>query len=137
VALLVAERDKRVKLTVGVAFPSNLLTLTAAHQNDPSYKFQFLDALINQNSTPEETRLRMLASSPLYFCHHLPKTQIHYGQKDEITPASQGQMILNAMKNLALEGNIELFIYPDRNHSNIGDNNPEMEQHIQQFFGEL
>lgn len=137
VALLVAERDKRVKLAAGVAFPTDLLSLTAFHQNDDTYRFQFLDALINKNSTIEETRFKMIASSPLYFCRYLPKTQMHFGQKDEITPASQGQMLLNAMKDAGLESNIQLFIYPDRAHSNIADNNPEMEQRIRLFFDEL
>jgi hypothetical protein len=99
VALLVAERDKRVKAAVGIAFPTDLLSLTVTHQNDPVYRFQFLDALINQNSTLEETRLKMIASSPLYFYHHLPRIQMHFGQNDDITPAAQGQMLLNAMNN--------------------------------------
>lgn len=137
VALLAAERDKRVKLAAGVAFPADLLSLTATHQNDPIYKFQFLNALINQTATLEETRVRMIASSPLYFCQYLPKSQMHFGQDDKITPPLQGQMLFDAMKNLGLENHIELFIYPNRGHSDVADNNPEIEQHIQKFFDGL
>ena len=137
VNLLMAERDKRVKLAVGVAFPADLLTLTASNQNDDTYKFQFLDALIHGSATLEETRIKMIASSPLYFCQHLPKTQIHFGDKDNITPSRQGEMLFNKMKAIGLEAKIELFIYRDRGHSNIGLNNNEMEDRIQKFFQQL
>ncbi|MBO9152822.1 alpha/beta hydrolase family protein [Chitinophaga sp. GCM10012297] len=135
VALLAAIRDTRIKLAAGVAFPSDLIELTASHQNDDTYKFQFLDALINKTATLEETRLKMIASSPLYFCKNLPKTQIHFGAKDVITPARQGEKLLNAMKALGLEDHLELFIYP--NYSHEMGNNPEMEARIKTFFSQL
>jgi dienelactone hydrolase len=137
VALLVAERDKRVKRTVGIAFPTDLLRLTATYQQDLTYRFQFLDALINGTATPEQTRSKMIASSPLYFCSQLPKTQIHFGDKDQITPPAQGQMLGSAMKSLGLQDSIESFIYKDRMHSNIGNDNKEMEERIQRFFHQL
>jgi dienelactone hydrolase len=137
VALLMAERDKRVRRTAAVAFPSDLLGLTATHQQDATYKFQFLDALIAGTSTLEEARTKMIASSPLYFCDQLSKTQIHFGDKDDITPAVQGEMLFNAMKSLGLQDSIELFLYKDRGHSNIGISNVEMEERIQGFFSQL
>lgn len=137
VALLMAERDKRVKLAAGVAFPTELLKLTSTHQNDPTYRFQFLDALINGTATLEETRVKMIASSPLYFCRQLPKTQIHFGEKDNITAAAQGELLLNAMKTAGLQDSMELFIYKDRGHSDIGTGNNEMEERIHNFFSQL
>lgn len=137
VALLMAERDKRVKLAVAVAFPSNLLTQTAGHQNDPTYQFQFLNALINKQATLAQTRLKMIASSPVYFCSRLPKTQIHFGDADIITPAGQGEMLVSAMKDAGKEGNITLFIYKGKSHDNIGFDNNEMQQRIEQFFRQL
>jgi dienelactone hydrolase len=136
VALLMAERDKRVKLAAAVAFPADLIGLTEAHQRDATYEFQFLNALINKSATLEETRIKMIASSPLYFCRQLPKTQIHFGGKDDITPAKQGEMIFNAMKKLALEDSIEFYLYKDLTHYNIS-NNAEMEERINTFFHQL
>lgn len=137
VALLVAERDKRVKRAAAVAFPSDLIGLTAKYQRDPTYRFQFLDALIGGAATLEQTRIKIIASSPLHFCSGLPKTQIHFGDKDQITPAAQGQLLVNAMKSLGLQDRIESFVYSDRTHSNIGTNNNEMEERIQSFFHQL
>jgi dienelactone hydrolase len=137
VALLMAERDKRIKLAVGIAFPSDLLALTATHVNDDTYQFQFLTALIEKRASLEETRRKMIASSPLYFCQQLPKTQIHYGKNDKITPATQGELLLNAMKALSMEDKIDLFIYPGRSHSDIANNNTELETRIHEFFEEL
>jgi dipeptidyl aminopeptidase/acylaminoacyl peptidase len=137
VALLMAERDKRVKRAVAVAFPSDLVGLTATYQRDATYRFQFLDALVAGTATLEQTRTKMIASSPLYFCSQLPKTQIHFGDKDEITPAAQGQLLFSAMKSLSLQDSIELFLYSGRTHTNIGINNNEMENGIQSFFRQL
>jgi pimeloyl-ACP methyl ester carboxylesterase len=136
VALLMAARDKRVKRAAAIAFPSDLLGLTASHQQDPTYRFQFLDALINGGATLEETRTKMIASSPLYFCSELAKTQMHFGEKDDITPALQGQMLFNALP-VGLKDSVKLFIYKDRTHATIGSNNHEMEERIQNFFSEL
>jgi hypothetical protein len=93
--------------------------------------------LINQQVTLEETRLKMIASSPLYFCERLPRTQMHFGEKDDITPAAQGQLLFDAMNNRGLQDKIALFIYPNRGHSDIAQDNHEMEQCIRNFFDEL
>ncbi|HEY8954719.1 alpha/beta hydrolase family protein [Chitinophaga sp.] len=137
VALLMAERDQRVKLAAAVAFPADLLALTAANQHDPTYKFQFLDALINGSATLEETRKKLLAASPLYFCNHLPEIQAHFGDQDNITPPAQGELLRNAMKDAGKEADIGLFIYKGRGHENIGNNNLEMQQRIENFFRQI
>lgn len=137
VALLMAERDKRVKLAAGVAFPSDLLGLTKTHQQDATYQFQFLNALINNSATLEDTRIKMIASSPLYFCRQLPKAQMHFGDKDDITPSAQGEMLFNIMKDSGLEDRMQFYLYKDRTHSNIGNNNAEMEERINTFFSQL
>lgn len=134
VALLTAERDKRFKLSVGVAFPSDLLTLTASHQNDQTYRFQFLDALINGSISLSEARKKMIASSPVYFCERLRKTQIHFGDQDNIAPVTQGQILFNTMKDLGKEDSIEFFIYKGKSHQDIGNNNPEMQERIMKFL---
>jgi dienelactone hydrolase len=64
----------------------------------------------------------------------LPKTQIHYGKNDSITPATQGELLLNAMKALSMEDKIDFFIYPGRSHSDIANNNTELETRIHEFF---
>ncbi|KAA2238567.1 prolyl oligopeptidase family serine peptidase [Chitinophaga agrisoli] len=137
VALLMAERDKRVKLAEAIAFPSDLLSLTATHQNDPTYKFQFLDDLISGKATLKETRLKLIASSPLYFCKQLPKTQVHFGDKDVITPKEQGERLFDAMKAAGREADMELFIYSGRSHEDIGNDNTEMQERIEGFFKQI
>ena len=137
VAMLMAERDKRVKRAVGVAFPTELLAQTATHTKDPTYRFQFLDSLIDGKMTISQARLRMIASSPYYFYRQLPKTQIHFAEKDDITPVTQGQKLFDAMKAAGLDGDMQYFIYNGRDHHNIGDKNTEMEDRISQFFKQL
>jgi hypothetical protein len=90
-----------------------------------------------KSATLEETRLKLMASSPLYFCRQLPKTQIHFGDKDNITAAIQGDMLFNAMKTAGLQDRMEFFVYKDRTHQNIGTDNDEMENRINDFFSQL
>jgi dipeptidyl aminopeptidase/acylaminoacyl peptidase len=79
----------------------------------------------------------MIASSPLYFCRQLPKTQMHFGDKDNITPAAQGEMLFTAMQSAGMADSIEFFVYKGREHSDIGTNNNEMEERINTFFHQL
>ncbi|QHT67416.1 prolyl oligopeptidase family serine peptidase [Rhodocytophaga rosea] len=137
VALLMAERDKRVKLAVGVAFPTALIGLTAKHQNDPTYKSQFLQDLMDGSKSVTETRQKMIASSPLFFCESLPKTQIHFGAEDTITPAEQGDLLHNRLKESGLESILEFYTYPGRSHANIASDNHELTNRIQTFLSQL
>jgi dipeptidyl aminopeptidase/acylaminoacyl peptidase len=137
VALLTGERDQRFKRLAPVAFNVDFVGLTAMLYNDPIYKAQFLDGLIGGTASIAETRRNMIASSPIYFCSRLPKTQLHCAANDRITPVAQGEMLMKAMKDLGLEDRVELFIYPNRDHSTIGTGNTEMENRIRGFFSEL
>ncbi|MCD2423217.1 prolyl oligopeptidase family serine peptidase [Niabella pedocola] len=137
VALLAGIRDQRFKRVAPVAFNSDFIALTAALYNDPTYKRQFIEALINGTATIAETRKRMIAASPVYFCNRLPKTQLHCGQNDRITPATQAELLFNEMKKSGAGDRVALFIYPDRDHNNIATGNAELENRINTFFNEL
>jgi dienelactone hydrolase len=137
VALLMAIRDKRVKLAAGVAFPVDLLVGTSTHQNDPTYRFQFLDALIKGSETLQAARQRMIASSPTFFYQSLPPTQMHFGEKDDITPPQPAVMLFDKMKAAGMGANISYFEYSNRDHHNIGTNNPELQTRINTFLDQL
>jgi dienelactone hydrolase len=134
VALLMGERDKRIKRVVCIAGPTDLLKGTEGHQNDHTYKFQFLDSLIARQLTIAQTRKKLIASSPVYFCEQLPRTQLHLAQNDKIVPTWHGDKLIAAVEAAGVLNNLELFIYPGRNHDNIADNNVEMNERINAFF---
>lgn len=135
VVLLMGVRDQRVKRVASVAGPTDLLVSTSRNQNDPTYKFQFLNDLINGTATVAETRAKLIASSPLYFCSQLAGAQVHMGEKDEIVPYWNGQLLFDAMKAAGKQDNIELYIYKDCGHADIATGNVEMGQRIKAFFG--
>ncbi|AXY77220.1 hypothetical protein D3H65_25970 [Paraflavitalea soli] len=137
VALLAGERDQRFKRVAAVAFNADFIGLTAQLYNDPTYREQFMSGLINGTTTIAGVRQLMIASSPLYFCSRLPKTQLHCAQNDRITPAAQGELLFNTMKTLGLQHQVELFIYPNRDHDNIATGNTEMAITINTFFSTL
>jgi dienelactone hydrolase len=137
VALLMGERDKRIKLAVGVAGPIELIQLTSRFENDKTYQCQFLSALKNGNAAIEEARTKLIASSPLYFIDSLPKTQLHLAADDDIVPVSQGDQILTKSKQKGISNQIEVFVYKDRDHHNIAQDNQEMNQRIEAFMTQL
>lgn len=134
VALLAGIRDPRFKRVAPVAFNSDFVTLTAGLYNDPTYKAQFLDGLLNGTATIAQTRQLIIASSPLYFAQRVPKAQLHAAQNDRITPAAQAELLFNEMKNQGLGDRVTLFIYPNLDHSNIATGNTELENRINTFF---
>lgn len=137
VALLVGERDERVKMAFAVAGPTNLLELTSVNENDLTYQCQFLDALVGGGATIDDVRHSLIASSPLFFAEHLPKTQVHAAQADTIVPVSQGEELKYKMEELGLESRFELFIYPGRDHATIGSDNQELNDRIARLLAEL
>lgn len=137
VALLVGERDKRIKMAIDVAGPTNLLELAQRNQNDRTYQCQFLEALVQGGVTLQEVRRKMIASSPLFFPQDLPLTQLHVGQNDWIAPPSQGLELEKRMADLSKSQNFKLFIYEGRGHANIVLNNSELEGRIEALLSEL
>ncbi|WP_218160750.1 alpha/beta hydrolase family protein, partial [Arsenicibacter rosenii] len=59
VALLAGIRDKRIKRVVGVVCPTDLVTLTAQHEKDPTYRCQFLTTLSTNGAGLAATRNRL------------------------------------------------------------------------------
>jgi dipeptidyl aminopeptidase/acylaminoacyl peptidase len=134
VALLVAERDERVKGAIAVAGPVNLLTLASQNENDRTYQCQFLNNLVNGKSSVSSSRSKMIASSPVYFARLLPKTQLHLAENDRIVPVSQGAELTDEMTKVAIQDSLEVFIYKGRTHENIARENPELNQRINEFL---
>ncbi len=137
VALLVGERDKRIKMAIDVAGPTNLLELTQRNKNDQTYQCQFLEALVEGSATTQEVRKRMIASSPLFFAEDLPATQLHLGQNDWIVPASQGRDLEKRMAELSNAQSFELFVYEGRGHEDIVLDNSELEDRVERLLSEL
>ncbi|WP_343303786.1 prolyl oligopeptidase family serine peptidase [Chitinophaga niabensis] len=136
VALLAGIRDKRVKAVVNVVGPTDLMALTAVSENDATYQCQFLDALVHQQASMASTRLKMIASSPLYFADKLPATQIHMGIKDKNVPIAQGHALQEEINQSGSGAAFTFFSY-DRGHADMADNNPELENRIKQFLDQF
>ncbi len=136
VAMLAGIRDPRIKRIVGVVSPTNMLELTSQNENDATYQCQYLSAYKNGQATLEETRRKMIASSPIYFAQHLPLMQLHLGLKDTNVPVKQGYDLEEKIIGLGNAANFQLFTY-NKTHSDIATNNPELAERIQQFLSQL
>ena len=137
VALLVAERDARIKGAVAVAGPVDLITLTSTSENDRTYQCQFLQDLVSGSQSVAQARLNMIASSAIYFAGNLPRTQLHLAVDDKIVPISQGEELETKMKSIGLADRLEYFVYAGRDHTSIGTGNTEMNTRISQFLTQV
>lgn len=136
VALLAGIRDARVKRVVNVVGPTDMLILTKATVNDPTYQCQFLDDLVNKQASVAATRHKMIASSPIYFTEHLPLVQVHMGSKDNMVPVEQGNLLLQRMTEQGLADRLEFYVYY-KTHEDIATDNPDLNTRIQQFLAPL
>lgn len=137
VALLVGERDPRIKAVVAIASPTNMLELTSQNEDDPTYQCQFLRDLVENSVTIADTRKKMLRSSPVFFSDTSPLTQLHLAEDDQIVPVSQGYSFKQRMIDLSLGLSLEFFVYAGRDHSNIALDNAELQQRVETFLSKL
>jgi dienelactone hydrolase len=134
VALLMGERDQRVKISIAVAGPADLMTLTSASENDATYQCQFLAALVDNSSDIPTVRHTLIASSPIYFADKLPKTQVHLGAEDKIVPVVQGDELKEVVEAVPNHKAFELYVYQGRGHADIASDNVELQDRVESFF---
>jgi dipeptidyl aminopeptidase/acylaminoacyl peptidase len=117
VALLAGIRDPRVRCVADWAGPTDWFKLmgtegwteqelyaeglrtraTPTETGGQSIE-RFLLKAIRGEETLREVRLRMLASSPLYFARRLPRVQLHYGVEDPSVPLRNGLALASEIK---------------------------------------
>ncbi|KUG09072.1 alpha/beta hydrolase family protein [Solirubrum puertoriconensis] len=136
VALLLAERDARVRRAIDVVGPTDLLGLTRSHVNDPTYQLQFLQELREGRITLAQARHRLLASSPLYFAARLPRVQLHLGSRDYIVPPAEGERLHEALRSLGRETEVEYFRYEGRDHHGV-HTHPDFAARVDAFLAPL
>jgi dienelactone hydrolase len=136
VALLLAERDARIRRTIDVVGPTDLLGQTARHQNDPTYQLQFLQELKAGRETLAQARQRLIASSPLYFADRLPLTQLHLGADDHIVPPAQGELLRDRLQALGRATQLEYYRYEGRDHQGV-NTHPDFAGRIEAFLAPL
>ena len=134
--MLVGERDPRIKAVIAIASPTDMLELTAHNEDDPTYQCQFLSDLVANSISLADARKKLLKSSPLYFVSTSPKIQLHLAEDDQIVPVSQGYRFKQRITDLN-PGSLDFYVYPGRDHSNIGLDNPELAGRTEAFLSDL
>jgi dienelactone hydrolase len=136
VALLLAARDARVRRAIAVVGPTDMLALTEANQNDPTYQLQFLAELQDGRLPLSEARHRLLASSPLFFAARLPWVQLHLGSRDQIVPPAQGERLRDELQALGRDHQVEHFLYEGRDHDGV-HTHPDFQGRVEAFLAPL
>lgn len=117
VALLMGERDPRVRCVVEWSGPTDWFSLmgtegwtqqelfaeglrTRAGPSETGGQLveHFLLKAVHGEENLNEVRHRMLASSPLYFSQRLPRVQLHYGIEDPFVPVRNGIQLATRLK---------------------------------------
>jgi hypothetical protein len=89
--------------------------------------------LVQKKYSVAQARHIMIASSPVFFARMLPDSQMHLATDDTIVPVSQG----DELKAKADPQLFQLFTYPGRDHTNIANENTEMNSRIESFLSNL
>jgi hypothetical protein len=78
---------------------------------------RFLKRAIEGNASLKDVRHRMIASSPLYFAHRLPRSQHHYGNEDPFVPVRNGRELIEGLRERVIPAErYEAFFYPGQGH---------------------
>ena len=87
-----------------------------SHPNGVAGQFieRFLAKAVRGERGLKETRLHMIASSPLYFVGDLPRTQAHYGVKDGMVAVRNARELQRAMEAAGRKESI--FLYEQSGH---------------------
>jgi dienelactone hydrolase len=137
VALLAGIRDRRVRCVANWAGPTDwfelmgtggwteqelyaegMRTRATPSETGGQRVERFLLKAIRGEETLREVRLRMLASSPLYFARSLPRVQLHYGGEDPSVPLRNGLALASEIKrqNGSAASRMDAHFYPGEGH---------------------
>jgi hypothetical protein len=137
VALLAGIRDHRIGCVVSWAAPTDwfrlmgqggwteeeLLRYGLDHRSTPAnplggqYIDHFLTRAIRGQADLGETRLHLLASSPLYFAARLPMTQVHWGLDDAMVPVVNGRAFVERFRHYPRNHVcLDVHFHPDAGH---------------------
>ncbi len=132
VALLVGQRDPRVRAVLAFAAPTDWFRAMtdqdgpwaerlAAAARDPSVppdtlRSQFLDWFVRgrDGETLAQLRRRLLASSPLYFARRLRAAQVHQGGADSAVPVENATALRDAARSAGV--NVDVRIHAGAPH---------------------
>ena len=117
VALLAAERDRRIRCAIAIAAPTDwfaamwprrwpaasaLSVALRAHAQPAQEGGQFIERFVQPASAGRwslgEARGKMLASSPLYFADRLPATLAIFGAEDNAVPVQNAIALDSALR---------------------------------------
>jgi dienelactone hydrolase len=121
VALLMAIRDRRIQMVVGVSGLTDFFgdfvqqrveeTLQGKYPLIPGWRAfsrQVLEPLKAKQRTLSEARLALLRRSPVYFADRLPIGQWHHGRRDTLIAASQAERLATVRPS-----NFAVYLYEE------------------------
>lgn len=77
----------------------------------------FLSGALDGRRGLEDTRLHMIASSPLYFAPRLPLAQVHWGLEDAMVPSANGEAFVARYRaDREDERCLDVRLHPDAGH---------------------
>jgi pimeloyl-ACP methyl ester carboxylesterase len=130
VAMLLGERDPRVRAIVSWSGPVGwienmpqfgwsefeIVREGVSRKLPPTYTSgqairTFFKRAIEGKANLEQTRDRLIASSPIYFLSQLPPAQLHYGVNDYDVPIAEGKSVEAAVERLGSKKPTVSIIY--------------------------
>lgn len=111
IALLLSVRDPRVTVASAASAPTDFYRADVAAHYTQQYRCQFIDG-----KTPDESRRRMLASSPLRFpvLRTVSKIYLDHGGADDVVPPWNAEEMAAALRAQGV--NVDYHLYPGHGH---------------------
>jgi dipeptidyl aminopeptidase/acylaminoacyl peptidase len=130
-ALLLAIRDPRIKIALAISAPTDFNRLEVRVRLGDQYKCQFLDKL-----TAEQSRLRILASSPIYFriLDTVRELFLFHGSVDSVIPLWNAVELADRLNEQGAP--VQLKVFEGYGHEDL-DSSSEFRAAQRAVFAEL
>ena len=124
-------------------YAESIKAACAAYLTDPAFQGNnplehlaittIVEPLVSGTINIIEARHTLLLPSPIFFCGHLPRIQVHHGTNDPIVPVVQSDMLEYYLSNIGITSpDFEYFRYEGgvHNHDSLTGSDERVEQFL-------
>jgi hypothetical protein len=121
VALIIGALTKQTDYIIAISTHTNFLNLEAFKNERVGSDYSKI--FFTPQTTPENIRKRIIASSPYYFAERLPRFEIHQGTTDILTTVSHTKQLAQRLHDLGRsDSTYHIYYYENKGHGYDDDN---------------
>ena len=116
VALIIGALTDKLDYIISISTHTNFLNTDAFYRERVGSDYRRI--FFTPQTTPENTRKRMIASSPYYFADRLPRFEIHQGTEDMQTTVQHAKLLEQRLLDIGKsDSTFRIYYYEGKGHA--------------------